>query len=91
LGIRAELQADGVVVIAVEDSGPGLEPQRIDRLFVPFNTSKQTGLGMGLAISRGIAREYGGDLIAQNRPAGGAVFLLRLPQAQSRRTAWTSG
>ncbi|MTH34282.1 sensor histidine kinase [Paracoccus limosus] len=91
LGIRAELQADGDVVITVEDSGPGLEPQQIDRLFVPFNTSKQTGLGLGLAISRGIAREYGGDLIAQNRPAGGAAFLLRLPQAQSRRTAWTSG
>lgn len=84
LGIHAGQRHDGRVFVAVEDSGKGLDATQIETLFVPFSTTKATGLGLGLAISRGIARDYGGDLIASNRPEGGAIFLLLLPQPPSR-------
>lgn len=83
LDIRAGETPDGNVFVSVEDSGEGLCPEQIERLFTPFNTTKATGLGLGLAISRGIARDFGGDLIARNRPEGGAAFLLRLPKPPS--------
>ena len=87
LAIRAGEKPDGNVFVAVEDSGNGFDPEQFERLFVPFNTTKATGLGLGLAISRSIAREYGGDLIARNRPEGGATFLLSLPRPPLRAIA----
>ncbi|QCL98023.1 sensor histidine kinase (plasmid) [Agrobacterium tumefaciens] len=86
LVIRTGQLRDGQVSISIEDSGKGFAPDQIGKLFIPFNTTKTTGLGLGLAISRGIAREYGGDLIAKNRPEGGAVLLLVLPHPRSRAT-----
>jgi two-component system C4-dicarboxylate transport sensor histidine kinase DctB len=55
----------------------------LPRLFEPFFTTKESGqgLGLGLVISIGIARELGGDLTAANRPEGGAEFVLHLRQA----------
>lgn len=87
LGIRADESSDGTVAVSIEDSGEGLDPERIDSLFIPFSTTKATGLGLGLAISRGIARDFGGDLIARSRPEGGAAFILRLPKPPSRDAA----
>jgi two-component system, NtrC family, C4-dicarboxylate transport sensor histidine kinase DctB len=71
------------VRIAVRDSGPGIPEQHLPRLFEPFFTTKESGqgLGLGLVISIGIARELGGDLTAANRPEGGAEFVLDLQQA----------
>jgi signal transduction histidine kinase len=54
--------ADGKVEIAVEDRGPGVEPARASELFEPFFTTKASGTGLGLAVSRAIARAHGGDL-----------------------------
>ena len=69
--------------IAVRDNGPGIPDHQLPRLFEPFFTTKESGkgLGLGLVISIGIARELGGDLTAANRPEGGAEFVLRLQQA----------
>jgi two-component system, NtrC family, C4-dicarboxylate transport sensor histidine kinase DctB len=71
------------VQIAVRDNGPGIPEHHLPRLFEPFFTTKESGrgLGLGLVISIGIARELGGDLTAANRPEGGAEFVLRLQQA----------
>jgi len=79
LGIVVREQA-GRVSIAVRDSGPGIAPELLPRLFEPFVTTKEpgAGLGLGLAISAGIVRDFGGSLAAANRPQGGAEFTLEL-------------
>lgn len=75
------LHGGGQVLLLVHDSGPGLGEEALQRLFEPFFTTKDqgVGLGLGLAISRDIAREGGGELEARNHPQGGAEFILHLP------------
>ncbi len=68
--------------VAVRDSGPGLDETALSRLFEPFFTTKEKGTGLGLAVSRAIARAHGGDIDAANAPDGGAVFTLRLPRQE---------
>jgi PAS domain S-box-containing protein len=67
------------VLIAVRDSGPGLDPNNLDRLFDAFYTTKAQGLGMGLAISRSIIEAHGGQLWARANAPRGAVFQFTLP------------
>ena len=67
------------VVIAVHDSGTGIDPQYLDQLFRPFFTTKGTGLGMGLAISRSIVEAHGGRLWATSKEGQGATFQFSLP------------
>jgi two-component system, LuxR family, sensor kinase FixL len=70
--------ANGVLV-AVRDSGPGLNSDRLDRLFEAFYTTKSDGIGMGLAIIRAIVEAHGGRLWATPNVVQGAVFQFRLP------------
>ena len=67
------------VLIAVRDSGPGLDPNSLGRLFDAFYTTKPQGLGMGLAISRSIVEVHGGRLWAGANAPRGAVFQFTLP------------
>jgi C4-dicarboxylate-specific signal transduction histidine kinase len=67
------------LLITVRDSGPGLDPQLLNRLFEPFYTTKSQGLGMGLAISRSIIEAHGGQLWAKPNAPRGAVFQFTLP------------
>ncbi|TDW37004.1 PAS domain S-box-containing protein [Rhizobium azibense] len=77
--ISTGTEASGGVVVGVRDSGPGLDPQSMDRLFEAFYTTKSSGMGMGLTICRSIIEAHGGRLWATaNRPRG-AVFLFTLP------------
>lgn len=75
---------DAGVEIEVADSGPGLAPEVLAQLFQPFVTHKKDGTGLGLWISRGIVERYGGDIVAANAAAGGAVFTVRLPADAER-------
>jgi signal transduction histidine kinase len=72
-------ERDGRAEVEVLDSGPGIPAERRDRLFEPFFTTKPRGTGLGLAVSRAIARAHGGDLDAGAAAQGGARFALRLP------------
>jgi signal transduction histidine kinase len=62
----------------VQDSGPGIDPSHLDRIFDAFYTTKVSGLGMGLSISRSIIEAHGGRLWATSGPQG-ALFQLTLP------------
>jgi PAS domain S-box-containing protein len=77
---KAGLEAEPThILLAVRDSGPGLESKCVDRLFEAFYTTKSQGLGMGLAISRSIVEAHGGRLWATPNTPKGAVFQFTLP------------
>ena len=71
------------VLVAVRDSGPGLAPARVDRLFESFYTTKPGGLGMGLSICRSIIEAHQGRLWAIANSPRGAVFQFTLPPYSS--------
>ena len=79
LAIRTARAGDEAVMVAVEDSGVGVDAGDIEKLFEPLYTTKPEGLGMGLAIARTIVHAHGGQLRASNNPAGGATFGFILP------------
>ena len=70
---------DGMVGLAVVDRGHGLAPERLDKIFKPFFTSKPQGLGLGLSISRSIVEMHRGQLWAENNIDRGATFHVTLP------------
>ena len=69
------------LTLTVADTGPGVTPEIADQLFTPFTSGKEGGLGLGLAIARDIAREFGGDLIHRPTPTG-ATFDLTMKVAR---------
>ncbi len=74
-------EADNVIQICVQDNGPGIQTAAFDHIFEPFFTTKPLGqgTGLGLYISYGLAEELGGHISFNNRPEGGAEFILHLP------------
>ncbi len=82
--IRIKLQAlpGDRVEVAVEDTGAGLSAEVKEKLFQPFVTTKQNGMGVGLSVCRNIIESHGGWLRGENRPEGGAVFRVNLPVSQ---------
>ncbi len=78
--IRAEnaATAGGQLEIIIEDNGPGIPPEMLERIFDPFFTTKHTGTGLGLAIVHRIIEAHGGRISAENRAEGGARFRIVL-------------
>jgi signal transduction histidine kinase len=79
LGIQSQTDESGDVLIAVRDSGIGLDAATADSLFNPFFTTKANGMGMGLSISRSLVEAHGGRLWAAANSPHGAVFYVTLP------------
>jgi signal transduction histidine kinase len=67
------------VECVVADSGPGFRTEDLPHVFDPFFTRRHGGTGLGLSIVQQIAQEHGGEIMAANRPQGGAVMTVRLP------------
>ena len=72
--------------MAVRDSGPGIDPAYLDRVFDAFYTTKPSGTGMGLSICRSIIDAHGGKLWAETNEPRGAVFRFTLPGAERELT-----
>jgi signal transduction histidine kinase/ligand-binding sensor domain-containing protein len=83
LVIRSERDESGNVLVSVRDTGPGLSPEAMDRIFQPFYTSKKEGLGLGLSICQSIIEAHGGRLWASANSPRGAVFQFTLPKRAS--------
>jgi PAS domain S-box-containing protein len=79
LSISTEQTQTGGVLVSVRDSGPGIEPDHLDRVFEAFYTTKSSGVGMGLSICRSIIDAHGGRLWADMNASCGAVFRFTLP------------
>jgi signal transduction histidine kinase len=79
LKVTSARQHPSNVLITIEDSGPGIESQNIERIFEPFYTTKFDGTGMGLSICRSIVQEHGGRLFATPGPSCGLAMQISLP------------
>ena len=75
--VTAERQ-DNSTVIQVRDTGPGIAPSDLQKIFIPFFTTKAKGHGIGLALTHRIVTQHGGTLTAANAPNGGALFTIKL-------------
>lgn len=79
--IRLEVAAESVRV-HVEDTGPGIPPEELERVFEPFYTTRDEGTGFGLALSRRIVRAHGGDVHIRSRPGEGTTVTVELPRGE---------
>jgi two-component system sensor kinase FixL len=79
--VAARLVEDEMVEVSVSDTGPGISPDIADQLFQPFITTKSTGMGVGLSISRTIIEAHGGRIWVEANPGGGAIFRFTLMAA----------
>ena len=83
--------AQGDARIEVRDRGSGIAPEALAKIFEPFVTTKQDGLGLGLAICRSIVTAHGGYISATNNPERGATFAVSLPLTADQRAAFSDG
>lgn len=79
LVIETGIQADGRVYVSIEDNGSGISPTAMEHLFDPFFSTKESGMGMGLAISQTIMSNHHGKIRADSWPGRGTTFTIELP------------
>jgi two-component system sensor histidine kinase HydH len=80
--IRGELDRSGALSgqrVSISDNGPGIPPEALTKIFMPFYTTKANGTGLGLAVVQRIIVQHGGTIEARNHPLGGAEFIVWLP------------
>jgi signal transduction histidine kinase len=85
LQVTSTSYSPGNVVIAVEDSGSGMDSNDVNRIFDPFFTTKPHGMGMGLSICRSIVEAHDGRLSARSAVGQGSVFEITLPVGAAHR------
>ena len=88
---RLELQsgenlAGTEIWVRVHDNGPGIDPERLERIFSPFHTSKSEGTGLGLAITRKLVEAHDGTIEVQSEPGGGCEFVVTFPKPREEGT-----
>lgn len=96
LGGRLEIATDvndDSISITFSDTGSGIEPEHLAKIYDPFFTTKQIGkgTGLGLAVSYGIIQDHGGHIAVESRPGEGTVFQITLPLATVRQQLATAG
>ncbi|MEM9553143.1 MAG: ATP-binding protein [Acidobacteriota bacterium] len=84
--LQLETQSTASVRLSVIDSGPGVDPQKLERIFEPYFSTYETGTGLGLAIAKRIVEEHGGAIEARNRPGGGLAVAITLPRVPAPQT-----
>jgi PAS domain S-box-containing protein len=82
--VRTALLENGFAEIAVTDTGPGVLPERLPRLFDPFFSTKKEGMGLGLSIARSVVEAHGGQIWAENNPHRGATFRFTVPAGREQ-------
>ena len=87
LSTRIDPVKDNLLVLELQDNGPGFPAELLDRIFEPYVTTKTSGSGLGLPISRRIIEENSGTMRATNLPKGGAVVIIQLPVTPSQGTS----
>ena len=87
LRTRIDPVKDNLLVLELQDNGPGFPAELLDRIFEPYVTTKTSGSGLGLPISRRIIEENSGTMRAANLPKGGAVVIIQLPVTPSQGTS----
>ena len=73
---------NGHAWVRMQDTGPGIAPEAVEKIFKPFHTTKQQGTGLGLAIADRIVKAHGGRIRVESAPPGGAAFIVVLPATQ---------
>jgi signal transduction histidine kinase len=79
LRLATAQEGNSVISLSVQDSGPGIDPEIGTNIFDPFFTTKSSGMGLGLAISRRIIEDHGGDLRLVETDSDGCTFEITLP------------
>jgi PAS domain S-box-containing protein len=87
LTVKSQLSEDGQIEISINDTGPGLPPDKADQIFDAFFTTKSQGSGLGLAISRSIVESHGGRIWANGEAGHGVTFHFTLPTAAAEASA----
>jgi signal transduction histidine kinase len=83
IAIKSDVDEPGNILISVKDTGAGIDPENLDRVFDAFFTTKSEGMGMGLSICRSIIEGYGGRLWAAHGESCGSIFFITLPTAEA--------
>jgi signal transduction histidine kinase len=83
--------AGSEVWLRVQDNGPGMEPETQSKIFDPFYTTKESGTGLGLALSKKVVEAHGGTMEVQSSPGNGTEFVLSFPKEAPRRAPSARG
>jgi signal transduction histidine kinase len=72
--------ADGLFQLTFQDEGGGIAPEELEKVFQPYFTTKEAGIGLGLAITERIIKEHGGEITVASAPGSGTLFTVLMPQ-----------